>query len=99
MHPRVTSMVGTLRFAHPTISKLLPRRLNVDLPRDRWSRMALEEALRGPHQLLGVGRILLHPGFAGGESVVGGIADADEAEPLGFLQRGQAGGPQFTRRE
>src|SRR5262245_10240070 len=78
---------------------LLRRRRNIDLPIDRRPRMAAEEALRGHHQFLGVLGVRLHPGFAGRKPQVGGVADADEAEPPRFLQRRQARRPQFARRE
>ena len=43
--------------------------------------------------------IRVHPRLADRQPAVGGVADADEAEPPGFLQRGQPGRPQFARRE
>ena len=52
--------------------------------------MSVEESLGSHHQMFCVCGILRHPRFAGRKPSIGGVADADEAEPLGLLKRGQA---------
>src|SRR3569833_1435170 len=76
----------------------LPRSLHVHLPLDRGAGDAAEEALRVHHQLLRVWRMLLHPGLAGCDPVVAGIADSNEAVARKIIQRGQARSPGLIRR-
>src|ERR1700745_3663236 len=79
--------------------ELLRRWLNINFPRNRRAGMALKESLGRHDHLLGILRIRLHPGVAARKPGVGGIANADEAEPLGLVQRGETRRPQFARRE
>src|SRR5665213_4051729 len=71
----------------------------MDLPADRRTGMAVEEALRGHDELLGLTGVRRHPGLAGRQSRIRGIADTDEAEPLRFLERRQSGRPYLAWRE
>ena len=52
--------------------------------------MAVEEAHGGHHQRLGILGMLGHPRLAWlQEHRIGGVADADEAETPGFVERRQ----------
>src|SRR6185437_5549330 len=86
----------SIRFPCLFLTCLFRRRLHIDLPRDRGAGMALEEALRGHDLLLGIRRVFLHPLLAHRQAAVGLVADADEAEALGLLERGQARRPDFA---
>src|SRR5258708_35795256 len=61
--------------------------------------MPAEETLRRHRKLLGVLAVLPHPGLADRQPPVGRIADADEAEPLCLIKRGQSRRPEFSGRE
>src|SRR6266404_7770612 len=82
-----------------TGADLFRRRHDIDLPVDRRTGVAVEEALRGDCHLLGVLAILPHPGLADRQPPVRGIADADEPETPGLLKRGQPRRPELARRE
>src|SRR5437868_663404 len=82
-----------------TGADLFRRRHDINLPADRRTGVAVEEALRGDRKLLGVLAILPHPGLADRQPPIGGIADADEPEPPGLLKRGQPPRPELARRE
>ncbi|GCC45301.1 hypothetical protein chiPu_0029346, partial [Chiloscyllium punctatum] len=58
--------------------------------RRRRTGMAVEEAHGGHHQRLGILGMLGHPRLAWlQEHRIGGVADADEAETPGFVERRQ----------
>jgi len=82
---RSRSMCGPLEFS----TGLFRRRRDKNFPVGRRPRMPAEEPLRGHHHLLGIFGILRHPSLADRQPPIRGIADADEAEPLGFLERSQ----------
>src|SRR4051812_9807370 len=86
-----------LRRRYPaSTSLLIRRRSDVDLPGDGRTGMRVEEALCRDRKTLGVSRVRRHPGLAQRQSSVRGVANADEAEPLGLRHRRQTRRPEFA---
>src|SRR5258708_1891954 len=79
--------------------QLLPRRHDVAFPADRRAGMPAEETLCRHRKLLGALAVLPHPGLTDRQPPVCRIADADEAEPLCLIKRGQSRRPEFSGRE
>ena len=61
--------------------------------------IAQEEPPRGDHHALAIGGMGLHPRLAFFQLPVAGLADADEARSLRFVERGQARRPRLVRRQ
>src|SRR5229473_398724 len=78
---------------------LVRRWHEIHLPADRWTGMAVEEALRGDGETLGMIGIRRHPGVADRQPCIRRIADADKPEAPRLLQRGQPGRPELAGRE
>src|ERR1700682_452593 len=75
---------------------LVRRRHYIHLPADRRTGMAVEEALGGDGETLGMVGIHRHPGVADRQPWIRRIADADKPETPRLLQRGQPGRPDLA---